>query len=83
MHGDQRVDIKQITEGPQIYEYPVEIKREELDDAVLYVNIKRPQREPKIQQGIHAHASIEYVKSNSGQCSNRRRIYWNYHDRET
>ena len=78
----QWVDVKQISEAPQICDYVGEIARGAIDNAAQYVNRNRAQHEKKIEQDINADASPEYAKSNSEHCDEPRRSQWDYRDIE-
>ena len=83
--NDQRFDIKQIIDAPQIFEFSGGAEGGEIDTAMTHISRKNTTDAPKIETELNDEKSVEYSRPNSENCKRKRpdiRSYPN-HDAET
>ena len=79
--NDQRVDIEQIIDDPQIFEFFGDAARAAIDISMTHIARKHTPDSPKIETKLNDEKSVEYIESNSenskrkkpdiGSCPNR------------
>ena len=70
--SDQWVDIEQIAGNPEIFEFCGDITREEIDGALMRIGRMNSPDALKIETKLNAETSVEYIKSNPGNCKRKK-----------
>ena len=65
---DQSVDTEQIVGDPRISEFPGDAAGEEIYDALMHIGRMNSPDSLKIETKLDDETSVEYTKSNSGNC---------------
>ena len=70
--NDQWIDIGQIIDDPQIFEFFSDIDRGEIDDALTHIELRNPPDAINIETKLNDETSVEYILANSGNCKRKK-----------